>query len=700
MKYELTKLIDKKKLDDLCENFFQATQVACSIFDLSQNRICNSSCNDFCNDFHAKNAISCCLHDHSLLEFSYTFENKFDVFVCPNKFQHVGISIQIEGEKIGQIYLGPYIQSDHWNLDQNIEKLKAHPTIVCLEEQQVHQYVKLFLNYTQLVTEISIEKVNHLNDLQFQIKLQKDLEFKNKHIQSLIKENEFSNEKFMQLADNIDSIFWIINNEGKIIYLNKAFEKLSGKSYDGEDLSIDTFIELIHPKEQEDFKNYFSNLLNREGKFEQEIRIVLPSKEIKWIWAKTFSVFDASSGKINYVGVANDITEMKTIQQQLEVAKLKAEESDKLKSAFLANMSHEIRTPMNGILGFSELLSDSLTTELQRKQYIQIIQKSSNSLLAIINDLIDISKIEAGQIQLHTSEFFINRLLLDTEELYQNKKRIHNKDFVRIEAFCELPSEYCIQISDHLKIKQVLTNFVENAFKFTEYGYIELGYKILDEENILYYVDDSGVGIPEDKQVKIFDRFSQADETISRKYGGTGLGLSICKGLIEFLQGRLHLVSDLLFGSYFSFTLPFTSAIESHILKEIHEENRKIIASKKVLIFSDENESVTQIKNSVLQLTTYCVIVKNMSKAIETFILNEIDLVIINAEMIDTRLSDIIMKFKRIRKSPIIVLSHHPSNDEKANCYMADCAGYFGMDCHQRLIWMVERLLSKKGDGI
>jgi len=275
---------------------------------------------------------------------------------------------------------------------------------------------------------------------------------------------------------------------------------------------------------------------------------------------------------------------------ELEIEKDKAQESDRLKTAFLANMSHEIRSPMNTIIGFSDLLEDENLSVDKRFKYINLIRTSGNNLLNIINDIVDISKIEAGQIGIKKEKFDLCEVLQSIKKEYSPQfEKINEIDFNILE--CN-EDENIILYSDINRIKQILTNLINNAIKFTHQGLIELSYKIANDR-IRICIKDTGIGLTEEQKEYIFSRFRQADEKISREYGGTGLGLTISKNLAEILGGNIYVESELKKGSTFILELPFDKNIvkPTSIKKEIVKNDEVNLTKQNILLVEDDLSS-------------------------------------------------------------------------------------------------------------
>jgi len=239
----------------------------------------------------------------------------------------------------------------------------------------------------------------------------------------------------------------------------------------------------------------------------------------------------------------------------LASAKQKAEESDKLKSLFLANMSHEIRTPLNAILGFLTIISTGELEQEKLEYYGKIIESSGQRLTAVIDDIIDISLIQSKQLKVDYKAFSINDLLEEMHEMYRNQKteKLRKIDFSV--DYCELP-DFDMLYSDKNRIFQVLRNLLDNAFKFTHEGYIKFGCLKSSKKEIVLFVKDSGIGIEEGKTNIIFESFRQAQEGFSRNYEGTGLGLAIVSGIVERMEGKVWVVSEIGEGSCFYVSFP------------------------------------------------------------------------------------------------------------------------------------------------
>ena len=264
-------------------------------------------------------------------------------------------------------------------------------------------------------------------------------------------------------------------------------------------------------------------------------------------------------GKLAFIrGYIIDTTMQNRIMEELILAKEKAEESNRLKTAFLANMSHEIRTPMNGILGFTDLLKEPDLTGIERDNFINIIHKSGQRLLKTVDDLINLSKIEAGLVAVDTKNIHLNQLGNDLYEFFLLEA---NKKNLNLTYKPGLTNEKAIFVTDATKLQAILSNLINNAIKYTHKGFVEFGYT-KNVNTLHFYVSDSGIGIPYERQDAIFERFVQADLENRQAYQGVGLGLAIVKSYVEMLGGSISVKSTPNVGSTFHFTIPFKEGVQ------------------------------------------------------------------------------------------------------------------------------------------
>lgn len=305
----------------------------------------------------------------------------------------------------------------------------------------------------------------------------------------------------------------------------------------------------MHPDDRKRILDFlYKARLGEVRDFKGEIRILHPGTEAQWNWVRTNVVvnqYQPENDVIELISVNYDITELKETEAKLIDAKEKAETADRLKSAFLANMSHEIRTPLNAIVGFSSLLVQGENPE-EREQYMAIVEENNELLLQLISDILDLSKIEAGTFDFVKQELDVNQLCEDMVRTMKLKAR----PGVEVVFDHRLPE--CIIVSDRNRLNQVIANFMNNAIKFTSTGSIRLGYGQVETNLLRFYVADTGIGIIQEKQAEIFDRFVKLNSFVH----GTGLGLSISKSIVEQLGGTIGVESESGKGACFWFTLP------------------------------------------------------------------------------------------------------------------------------------------------
>lgn len=302
----------------------------------------------------------------------------------------------------------------------------------------------------------------------------------------------------------------------------------------------------------------------------------------------TGSIYNKEGSPESMVIIFKDISDRKETERKLREAKEKAEESDRLKTAFLSNMSHEIRTPMNAIVGFADLLNDTEITEKEKSEFIAQINLGADNLMHLIDDIIDIAKIEAGQLKINKSEFDLRKLIDEQLVMFRQNLESLDKTHLDLRLNWNMTENIVLMNTDPFRLKQIMSNLLNNAIKFTDSGFIELGVELFNGF-IKIYIKDTGIGIEEQKQKVIFDRFMQGHITKGKLYGGTGLGLAISKNLSELLGGSIGVISTRNVGSEFWFTLPYTPEDTKKSTKITAIKKSKIHwDSKKILIAEDD----------------------------------------------------------------------------------------------------------------
>jgi PAS domain S-box-containing protein len=342
----------------------------------------------------------------------------------------------------------------------------------------------------------------------------------------------------------------ITDTKGNIEYVNSKFTKVTGYEQ-SEVLGANPRILKSGDMPSKTYKQLWKSLTSGHewcGEFHNKKK----NGDLFWEFAYLSPIFDTHGDIAHFLAVKEDITERKQAEKELIEAKEKAEESDRLKSAFLSNISHEIRTPLNSIIGFSDLLINSDSEPDKQLGFARIINNSGINLLSIINDILDISKIESGQLRVNKKMFSVSQLINDIKKEYQFKAL--NKGIeLRLDGLN--PTNEVFVESDEDRIRQVLTNLVVNAIKFTNDGIIVIGIK-MNENFVQFRVKDTGIGIPAKFHEQIFERFRQVESANTRKHGGNGLGLPISKSIVEILGGKIWVESEEGKGSTFYFTIP------------------------------------------------------------------------------------------------------------------------------------------------
>ncbi len=501
------------------------------------------------------------------------------------------------------------------------------------------------------------------------------------------KEEELEIEKtyFEQLFQNIPEATVIQEYPGTITDANVAFNRLFGFN-DGEVVGK-RLDDLIIPEEyRKEAAEYTERSFNGQVIETETVRMKKNGERIEV--SLIITPFRISENKTIIYALYRDIRKKKEVERKLLAAKEKAEEADRMKTAFLTNMSHEIRTPMNAILGFAQLLSTEELSGEQKIEYVNIIKNSGDSLLRLIDDILDLAKLEAGQIVVKEEYVDLDELM---ESLFVTFKKLlsshYHADTIKLkmkEKKHKLPFKIK---TDPMRLRQILNNLLSNAVKFTHEGYVAFGYDVLREEGeILFFVQDTGIGIPGDKLDLIFRRFQQVDSSKTRVYPGTGLGLAISKRLTNLLGGKIWVESEEGKGSRFSFTIPLKTVeagIDVRIAPVSGEgtDVKKNIIGKSILIAEDDEFNFVYLRE-VLEQAGFNVFHAGSGKEAVHFFKESkgkpaVDLVLMDIEMPGMNgyeATEIIKKdFSDI---PVIAQTAYASSEEKNKCLAAGCDSY------------------------
>jgi PAS domain S-box-containing protein len=491
------------------------------------------------------------------------------------------------------------------------------------------------------------------------------------------KERAEENEKRVRsMFSTANTGFVVLSPTGKIMEWNDTFINFFGYSED-EFKNMSTK-DITYPDDVPMSTDNIKKLLSGESSnFRIEKRFVRKDNSI--FWADLFASPLMKDNKVlALLGVVNDITDRKHYEADLILAKEKAEESDRLKSAFLQNMSHEIRTPMNAIIGFSELLVSNFENKPKLEKFTTTIIQRCNDLLDIINDILDISKIESGQITLNMEYSNIETIFCEISVIFNELKKRNNKENIDFKLSAGEEILHSTFSTDKTKIKQILINLLSNAFKFTNEGKIEGGCRLSAANQLEFYISDTGIGIPKDKQQEVFERFIQVDNGKSKIYGGTGLGLSIVKGLVSLMGGKVWLESEPGKGSTFYFTIPYKPMEQvkpktspEYIPDDLFLNGITILIVEDDLFNSEYLRETLSIAGANIIQTMYG------EQAIEIALTKNIDIILMDIRLPDIDGYDAAKKILQSKPNmKIIAQTAYASYEELQKANIAGCCDY------------------------
>ncbi len=508
---------------------------------------------------------------------------------------------------------------------------------------------------------------------------------------------KISEEKYRSIIANMNLGLLEVDKDEQIVYANNSFCEMSG--YEPEELkgkkATSVFFIDENYKEGEDVINR-----RREGRSDAyEMMVKNKNGESKWWLISGAPSYDNNGKLIGSIGIHLDITVQKNLEYDLRRAKSEAERSAHAKELFLANMSHEIRTPMNAILGIGRLLSMT-NLETQQKFYLTTIQSAANNLLVLINDLLDFSKIEAGKISLEFIGFELNSIIQNAIQVLKYKAEEKGLAI----SYSYSPGIVPVLIGDPYRINQVLINLLSNSIKFTEKGEVRIECMLLAEDSssqeIRFKVIDTGIGISKDFVGHLFDKFTQEDESVTRKFGGTGLGMSICKQLIDLMGGDIKVKSRKNEGTVITFVLKFSKgSIEQLPVNKQINIDTQILKGKRILLVED-NETNRLLANTILsQFGAEVVEAENGSEAIKKFQKSTFNLILMDVMM---PVKDGLETTRYIRSHidssiPIIALTANAMKKEEERCIKAGMNDFISKPFDEnRMVQLVAQWLGKE----
>ncbi len=507
-----------------------------------------------------------------------------------------------------------------------------------------------------------------------------------------------SEEKYRSYIENAPDGVFISDEKGNYVEVNPAACKITGYSED--ELLKLSIPDLLLAEDIELGLQHFTEV-KEKGFACADFRFITKNGEIRF-----WNVAAVKLSEMCYLGFVKDITDRKHAEEkilqinidlerqyeeymqlnevlletnrELEISLVKAQESERLKAAFLTNMSHEIRTPMNGIFGFTELLKQPGFSGKEQKEFINLIEKSGQRLLNTLKDIMDMSIVESGAVKINETVVNVNEQIEDIFNFYKSEAAASGLEFSY-----SLPesSEYTLIYTDREKLYAIISNFVKNAIKFTNAGKVDFGYSINDNK-VKFFVKDTGIGIPKEKQTAIFERFIQVEDSYTRNYEGSGLGLSISRAYAELLGGSIELTSEPGDGSLFELTIPYKAVIieaEGGAKGDIDKANDlQLVKKKLVLVVDDDKYTRILIGKLFKNMQVELIYAKTGTEAIEECRKNpDIALILMDIKMPGMNGYDATAAIREFNKDIIIIAqTAFAESNDRQKAIDAGCNDY------------------------
>lgn len=542
------------------------------------------------------------------------------------------------------------------------------------------------------------ELENRINQLEDENKSLKDNSLKEaKNTQKQILEKLKEGEERYILTQAIGHIgSWEIKTGEDKFWVSDETFKILGIEKESSFISEKTFLQTIHPEDRHKIENALSDLFEKHKPFTVDLKIIRyknEERDVRTIEMIGQQIKNGNNKIEKCIGIVKDITEYRKNLKELQRSKEKAEESDRLKTSFLSNMSHDLRTPMNAIIGYSELLNIGNLSPTNRREYTKIIKQKGLQLLTLIDDIIEVSKFETGMQGINKTEFDLHELLNEVISLYNDRKVQFGKE--NISLLLKTPDKKIESLySDPGRLQQVLSNLISNGLKFTDKGSVEIGYHWEDDDKIVFYVKDTGIGLSREKQKYIFNRFKSIEKIPRIKYVGSGLGLTISKKIVELLGGKIWVESEENKGAAFYFSHPVQSLEgkeDTATATEVNELAKYNWKDKVILVVEDEEVNFKFLETVLHDTQAQVLHANDGLQAIDLCLsINKIDLILMDIKMPEMDGFEAAKRIKQVKPDiPIIAQTAFASREDKMNSLQSGCDDYIAKPIE------IELLISK-----
>lgn len=474
-----------------------------------------------------------------------------------------------------------------------------------------------------------------------------------------------------RLADSMPQIVWSANSSGDLDYFNQVWFDYSGSTYqENEGAGWSKF---VHPDDLPHTIKNWQKALAGTVSYENEFRLRRKDGHYRWHYARARPICGTDGSVVKWYGTNTDVHDQKLLAEKLDEARAAAERANSAKSQFLANMSHEIRTPLGAIMGFSELIKDPKLGRFEREEYISVIERNSAQLMRIVDDILDLSKVEAGMMLIENIQFSLPEALTEFSSLMEFKAQEKGITF-RSKATTPLPSTI---ICDPTRLRQILMNVVGNAIKFTDEGHVELrvGYS---EGHLDFEIEDTGRGISSEQEVQLFKPFTQADASTTRQYGGTGLGLALTRNLAEALGGHFILKkSEVGRGSVFAFRIKAKAPTDTKVFSGFGFDSDPVrsaaplgkLSDVRILLVEDSPDNQALISIFLNRAGARVDIASDGEQGVSMALAGEYEVVLMDVQM---PVMDGLSAVKALRskdyQKPIVALTAHAMKEERDRC--------------------------------